>query len=94
MYNGTNTTNPTDPSLIGGLSAYDIVLIVGAMFSGFATLLGAINCYRQKAQSKETHYSDAKIEVKRVGSNGEVQQASCSIHINDDEGYNVTKIDA
>jgi len=94
MYNGTNTTNPTAPPVGGGLTAYDIILIVGAVFSGLATLLGAINCYRQQAKSKETHYSDARIEVKRIGPNGQVQEAICSIHINDDEGYDVTKTEA
>jgi hypothetical protein len=94
MYNGTNTTNPTEPPVGGGLTAYDIILIVGAVFSGLATILGAINCYRQKAQSKELHYSDAKIEVKRIGPNGQVQEAICSIHINDDEGFDVTKTGA
>lgn len=91
MYNGTNTTNPTEPPIAGGLSPYDIILIVGAIFSGIATILGAINCYRQQSQSKELYFSDTKIEVKRIGPKGEVQEASCSIHINDDEGYNVTK---
>ena len=94
MYNGTNTTNPTEPPVGGGLTAYDIILIVGAVFSGLATILGAINCYRQKAQSKELHYSDARIEVKRIGPNGQVQEAICSIHINDDEGFDVTKTGA
>ncbi len=32
MYNGTNTTNPTEPPVGGGLTAYDIILIVGAVF--------------------------------------------------------------
>lgn len=91
MYNETNTTNPTSPPVLGGLTAYEIVSIVGALFAGLASLLGAINCYRQQAKSKETHYSDARIEVKRTGPNGETQQAVCSIHINDDEGFNVTK---
>ena len=88
MHNGNNST---DPSVTGGLNAYEIVSVVGAIFAGLASLLGAINCYRQQAKSKETHYSDARIEVKRIGPNGQVQEATYSIHINDDEGYNVNK---
>ena len=94
MYNVTNITDPTAPPLAGGLTAYDIISIVGTLFAGLASLLGAINCYRQQAKSKEMHYSDARIEVKRIGPNGQMQEAICSIHINDDEGYNITKTEA
>ncbi len=94
MYNGTNGTNPTDPPIAGGLTAYEIVTLITAVFAGLATLLGAITCYRQQANSKDIHSSEATLEVKRTDSNGVVKEVIYSIHINDDEGYNTSTTSA
>ena len=48
--------------------------------------------HRRSVEHPQTEiiFLKAKIEVKRIGANGQIQEAIYSIHINDDEGYNVS----